>query len=149
MKNTAGLFRKSNEADGARRDGGVRARAMPRLTTADFAKMGLLLVLVAMLAGCGLGKGVRREQAQTFDGQTFRGTAKPVGDDRTQFVASVSQPGKSIDGAIKAAAYQGTKYCIRTYGTSDIDWSVGPDTPKDQLTITSDALMLTGQCRDR
>ena len=53
-----------------------------------------------------------------------------------------------IDGAIQAAEYQAVKHCIHLYGTSDIDWEVGPDTPKDQLSITSDSLTLSGRCKD-
>ncbi|WP_425070420.1 hypothetical protein [Sagittula sp. S175] len=145
MKNTAGLLRKTPTA---RRDALVKQRELPQITSADLLKLVLILAVAASLAGCGrLGKGAR-EQVQTFDGQVFRGSAKALDDGPAHFVASVREPAKSIDGAVQAATYQATKYCIETYGTSDIDWEVGPDTPKDQLAVTSESLSLTGRCRD-
>lgn len=105
----------------------------------------LLIAAMAVLAGCGASQ---RRQVQTFDGQTFRGSAKASGEDRQYFVASVRDPRKSIDGAIQAAEYQAVKHCINLYGTSDIDWEIGPETPKDQLSITGNSLTLTGRCKD-
>ncbi|AUC55109.1 hypothetical protein CDO87_18910 [Sagittula sp. P11] len=126
----------------------AKAARAPLVAPASLMRAGTILLLIAAmaaLAGCGNGQ---RRQVQTFDGQTFRANAKSAGDDRQYFVASVRDPGKSIDGAIQAAEYQAVKHCIHLYGTSDIDWEVGPDTPKDQLLITSDSLTLSGRCKD-
>lgn len=151
MKNTAGQFLRNRTT---RRDAQARvARAPLGLTAADLLKLVLLLALAAALSGCGMigkmGKGVR-QQAVTFEGVAFRGDAKPMGDKGgADFTATVRQPARSIDGAVQAAQYQGTKYCIENFGTSDIDWTVGPDTPKDQLAISNDTLSLSGRCRDQ
>jgi hypothetical protein len=109
----------------------------------------LLLCLLAALAGCGQqGQGIGRQQQTTFDGQVFRGNATADRDDRQRFVATVRTPSKSLEGAIEAAAHQGTRYCIETFGTSDIDWEIGPDTPPEEFSAEAPTLSLTGRCRD-
>ncbi len=109
----------------------------------------LVPCLLAALAGCGqMGQGLARQQQTTFDGQVFRGSATADREDRRRFVATVRDPSKSLEGAIEAAAYQGTRYCIQWYGTSDIDWEIGPDTPPEQFSAGAPTLSLTGRCRD-
>ncbi|MFW2586871.1 hypothetical protein [Sagittula sp. SSi028] len=112
-------------------------------------RIGLCVVLVASVAACGQAPNFGRTQTATFDGQSFRASAKGDKTDRTMFVATAHNPAKSLDGAVQAASYQAVKYCITTYGTSDIDWTVGPDTPPAQLPVSDQVLRLSGQCRDR
>ncbi len=125
----------------------------PRITPADMVRAGLLVTLLLALMGCGRlgigGGGGWRSQAQnTFDGHYFRGSARTNGDDRQAFVSTVSSPEKSVKGAIEAAAYYATKHCIETYGTSDIDWDVGPDRAPEDFGAVSGSLSLSGRCRD-
>lgn len=145
MKNGAQLQRRGTT--GLR--GASHAASVQRFDLSLVAKLGLVLILAAALVGCGkLGSGERR-QAQTFDGQTFSASAKNVDKaDRAAFVTTVRQPEKSLTGAVEAASYQAVKYCITTFGTSDIDWQVGPDTPAAQLPISDGSLTLAGRCRD-
>lgn len=115
-------------------------------------RTGVMLALVvgmaASLSGCGRLNGLRQNKGLTFDGQTFNASAKGTRGDVALFTSTVRQPQKSLDGAIEAATYQGVKYCINTFGTSDIRWSVGPDTPREQLVVAGDTLSLTGRCND-
>jgi hypothetical protein len=110
-------------------------------------KMVVLLCLGLAVAGCGdrfkIGK-----RGDTFDGQVFRGAAKSDRKDLQSFVATVRPVSASFDGAVQAAVHQGVKHCIEYYGTSDIDWTVGPDTPREALVIDNDSLTFTGTCRD-
>ncbi|MBV2360567.1 hypothetical protein KUH32_12335 [Thalassococcus sp. CAU 1522] len=110
----------------------------------------LLVALVASLAGCerlglGNGFGIGRDR-QAFDGQNYRGTARSERGDRKSFTASVRPVSASLEGAIQAAEYEGVKHCIKFYGTSEIAWAVGPDTPREQLPIEGDTLTFSGVC---
>jgi len=69
-------------------------------------------------------------------------------EDRHAFVATVRNPEKSVKGALEAAGHQGVRFCIETYGTSDIDWEVAPTSdPADFEGVTGE-LSLRGRCRD-
>lgn len=111
----------------------------------------VLTGLVAlMLSGCGLrdkfGFGANPE---VFDGVRFNSNVKAARGDRENFVATARPVSKSFNGAIEAARYEGIQHCIRFYGTSDIEWTVGPDTPREAMTVEKDTLVFTGRCLDR
>lgn len=97
------------------------------------------LVLLA-LAGCGGGN------AYQYGGMRFPGDAKGIKDNRKQFVATAGPVSASIDGARAAASYEAIKYCIDYLGSSDIRWTIGPDTPPSQLPIEKDKLTYRGEC---
>lgn len=82
-----------------------------------------------------------------FDGQYFRTKTSKANDDRAEFVAEIRDVAASIDGAREAGRYEGTKYCITNFGTSRIDWIIGPDTAPETLTITDNTLTFQGRCR--
>ncbi|MEN9062479.1 MULTISPECIES: hypothetical protein [Ponticoccus] len=107
-----------------------------------------LLLMVVSVAGCGrLGFG--QGSKPLFDGQRYNSTARAVArSDRQNFVATARPVAKSLEGAIAAAEYEGIRHCITFYGTSDIDWRVGPDTPRSSLPITKNTVTLRGSCRD-
>ena len=111
-----------------------------------------LVLVLATVAGCGrLGLGGKASsRLDVFDGQIYRGTARAESrSDRQAFAASVRPVSRSFDGAVLAAEYQGIRHCIRYFGTSDIDWIVGPDTPREALRVADDTLTFTGRCVDR
>ncbi|WP_047997007.1 hypothetical protein [Puniceibacterium sp. IMCC21224] len=87
-----------------------------------------------------------RANVHAFNGVNYRGKVSSTRADRQHFVATVSPVSKGLEGAIEAGRYEGTKHCIEFYGTSDIDWVVGPDTPQDQLRLDGDALTFQGAC---
>ena len=89
----------------------------------------------------------RNEDRLAFDGQLFRSSASHI--DRNQrdvFEVRVRPFSASAEGALEAGRYEGTQYCIERYGTSDIDWSVGPESDDAALVIDGDTLVLTGTC---
>jgi hypothetical protein len=81
-----------------------------------------------------------------FDGQYFKGRVSGSKEDRTQFVATVTPVAASLEGAREAARYEGTKYCIKNYGTSKIDWSSSPDAEEADLSIENGTLTVAGAC---
>ena len=102
--------------------------------------------LALVVDGCSFFGGGRTDN--TFDGFHFRGNASAPRDARQRFVASVGPVSRSMEGAIEAARYQGVQHCIRYFGTSDITWEVGPDTPRDALVTEGDRLTFVGTCQD-
>lgn len=103
--------------------------------------MVLAVALISAVLGCSRGESSRI----TFDGESFRASAKPLDrSDRAVFDVTVRQVSKSVEGAREAAAYEATRYCIRWFGLSDVAWQVGPDT--DPLPVANNTLTLRGRC---
>ena len=100
-----------------------------------------MIVLVALAAGC-----TARAERVAFDGQFFSAKARKVDGQYDVFTVTVGGVSKSLDGAREAGGYEGVKYCINTYGNSDIEWVVGPDTPPEQLRIEKDKFVFQGVC---
>ncbi len=106
----------------------------------------VMLGLVALsLSGCDRA-GLFRDNVPLFDGQRFRGSVKSERTNRQVFTVTINQVSKSAEGAVAAADYKAKQHCIQYYGTSDIDWTVGPDS--SPLPVSNDTLTLRGSCRD-
>ncbi len=104
----------------------------------------LLGLILMLLAGCG-----GRQEELAFDGQNFRANLSRSGGDRQEFSISVRPVSASFDGALQAGRYEATRYCIENYGTSDVDWVVGPDQQFGTYPIENDTLLLSGACEWR
>ncbi|NOD61789.1 MULTISPECIES: hypothetical protein [unclassified Ruegeria] len=106
----------------------------------------VVLALVSVSA-CGL---IRpSEDRLLFDGQAFRTKAKAVDKKKSpaDFTVVVKGVSASLDGAREAGRHEGTKFCVQNFGSSRIDWKVGPDTEPQQLTIADDQLTFAGTCK--
>ncbi len=103
---------------------------------------GLLTAIIglAVLAGC-----QDREDEISFDGQFYR-TSLSKGEARHEFTVSSRPVSASLLGARQAAEYEAFTYCINEYGSSDIDWVIGPDLPDESYAISDDTLTLQGAC---
>ena len=108
----------------------------PLITTVAMAS-----ALALAVSGC-----VKENRNIPFDGVVFKTKTKKVDDNLADFVAYVSPVSASLEGAREAGRYEGTKYCISNFGTSQIDWTVGPETEASKLIITEDTLTFQGQC---
>ncbi len=84
-----------------------------------------------------------------FDGKAFRAKAKPVDKKAspTEFTVVVNGVSASLDGAREAGRYEGIKFCIANFGSSRIDWKVGPDTEPQNLRVADDKLTFAGNCQ--
>lgn len=122
-------------------------------------RLGLILGLVLTLASCGVvrntagaigvgGSATNRTDVEE-DGVRFRARTTAEREDKRDFAATASPFAINPEGAVRAARYQATRYCILTYGGSDTEWVVGPDTPLDQLTIVDDTVTLEGRCTQK
>jgi hypothetical protein len=103
----------------------------------------LPLLCGATLAGCG-----NRQAEHAFDGQYFRARAAKVGGDVAQIEVSVRPVSVSFRGALEAGRYEATRYCVTTFGNSEIDWLVGPDQAPQSYVIDNDTLVLRGICEE-
>lgn len=81
-----------------------------------------------------------------FDGIYFKSKTSKFKDGQRDFTVSVFKASQSLEGAISAGEFEGTRYCIASYGTSRINWAIGPDTPRESLVLRDDTLTLQGQC---
>ncbi|MEO1464398.1 MAG: hypothetical protein AAFU82_19190 [Pseudomonadota bacterium] len=119
----------------------TRVIAAARSTSSTAFLWTALIVAALILTACGQ----RREQI-TFDGQAFRANLNRVDGLRDTFTIEVSPASASIEGAREAGRYESTVYCIDQYGTSDVEWVLGPDDPDEELQIENDRLILQGTC---
>lgn len=115
-----------------------------RKTGAKLALAGLCAGALVLAAGCEK----REDRLIPFDGVRFKAKAAAVDKKVTlaDFTSTVWGVSQTLEGARAAAGYEGTKYCIAQYGTSNIEWSVGPDTAPEHLTIIDDTLTFSGRC---
>lgn len=81
-----------------------------------------------------------------FDGQFYNASVRKVDRQLDVFTVTAKPVSKSLQGAREAGLYEGTSYCVRTYGSSDIVWTAGPDAAEGQLNIDKDTLTLQGRC---
>jgi len=98
---------------------------------------------LAVLAGCS-----DPTKLVLFDGQQFVGRLKADKDDKRNFVATSAPVSRSLEGAREAARFEGTSYCVRKYGRSDIEWSVSPEAEATELSIVDDVLTVQGRCAE-
>jgi hypothetical protein len=84
-----------------------------------------------------------------FDGEFFRTKVKKVDKQFDVFTVNIRDVSRSLEGAREAGRFAGVEYCVEKFGSSDIEWSVGPDTPTAQLRIVDDTLVFSGVCPQR
>lgn len=123
----------------------AQSKTAAKTQQAPFLVMGwglLFLAAAAMLAGC-----TKREDRVLFEGEYFRTKVSKADRDNPQdFVVQVPDISKNFEAAREAGRFEATRYCVQTFGTSDIVWTAGPDVDPDSLLIEKDRLTLTGSC---
>lgn len=102
-----------------------------------------LVGLTILGTGC-----TKKEDRMLFDGFYFKSRAAAV-ERKTSladFTVTVRDVSQSLEGARAAGGYEGTRYCIRNFGNSRIDWAVGPDTDPGLLSLADNTLVFRGTC---
>lgn len=110
----------------------------------------LLLSCLALVSGCSvirngtnaLSGGAR----QSFDGNQYRARLVKNDEAPQQFAVVVGDLDKGLAGAKEAGRYEATKYCLKNYSVSDVNWTVGPDMDDAALPIADGRLELRGEC---
>ncbi|WP_299558012.1 hypothetical protein [uncultured Sulfitobacter sp.] len=100
-----------------------------------------LAMSVAFLAGC-----TSAEDRIYFDGQYYNSKLRKIDGQIDVFTVSVAPVSRSLAGAVEAGEYEATVHCVNNYGSSDVIWTVGPDTPQTLLPIQNDTLLFQGRC---
>ncbi len=103
-----------------------------------------LIIALGVVSGCS----GRNKDGLAFHGVVFKTRTKAVDKkvSRADFTAIIYNAARSLDGAREAARYEGTKYCITNYGTSEVDWSIGPETEPARLSVSDGAITFRGRC---
>ena len=99
------------------------------------------LLGTALIAGC-----QNNKDRVAFDGKYFRAKVGKVDGQRDVITVTVRDVSQSLDGARAAGRFEAVSYCVKNFGSSDIAWTVGPDTPTPQLQIADNTLVLQGTC---
>lgn len=101
---------------------------------------------LGLVAGCG--STISNKERLSFHGIEFNTKAKATDKkvSRHDFTVTVKKATQSLDGAKAAGGYEGKKYCIDTFGSSDVAWTSGPDAENTQLYLDGDTLILQGTC---
>ncbi|MFK7879168.1 hypothetical protein [Roseobacter sp.] len=98
-----------------------------------------------LFLGCALAACSNEAEKIAFDGHFFKTDLDGL-DARHEFQVKASPVSASLLGAKEAARYAATVFCVNEYGSSAIEWVVGPDDPDETLPIANDTLTLQGAC---
>jgi len=122
-------------------------------------KILLLMTIAFCLSSCGVarnvgstlgvGKASSNRTTVENDGIRYRARASATREDRRNFIVTVSPVAQNPEGALEAGRYQATRYCLLTFGGSDTDWTIGPETPISEIPIEGKTLTLTGRCTQK
>lgn len=104
------------------------------------------IVIPVLMAVLALPACTDKKKLTPFDGHYFRTKVSKVDKNLFDFEVKIRDVSQSIEGARQAGEYAGISHCIRYYGSSDINWSVGPDTPAEELRVVDDTLIFRGVC---
>ncbi len=111
--------------------------------TRRFAKIISVLGCFFILLGCS-NPFELEENKVSFDGYKFSTKLNRDKVDDRSFSLVVKRANRSLSGAREAGRYEGTKFCIKNFGTSDIEWVLNPD--DNNVGLTGKVLQLSGRC---
>ena len=106
------------------------------------------VAIISCLALSVLGGCTDPKKQVLFDGMSFKGRLNADKEDKRSFIASAQPVSQGLEGAREAARFEGTTYCIRKYGRSEIDWVASPDADATALNIVEDTLTVKGRCAE-
>lgn len=121
-----------------------RTDRAPAAPAALAARAVLVVIAAAALAVAGCTK---KSDRMLFDGAYYPVKAR-VADkgERTRFTVSVRRAGQGLAGAREAGRHGGKQYCLEKFGTSEIEWTLGPDATDAALTGGGSGMVMKGKC---
>ena len=57
--------------------------------------------------------------------------------------------GVGVSDARESARFPATRYCLTTYGASDVDWAIDPDTGDWAFSRDGQEMIFSGRCTAR
>lgn len=112
--------------------------------------------LCLSLAGCGVfgdngPLGIGRmfgDGGASNAGLPYRASLKR-GEDTRNFTVTVVAGGVGVGEARESARYPATRYCIETFGASDMDWTLDPATGDWAFSRDGQDMIFAGRCTAR
>jgi hypothetical protein len=109
--------------------------------------MARLIPAALLVTGLALSACSRKEERVLFDGNYYPTKARAADKaDRKTFTVSVRRASRGLNGAKAAGAHAGKQYCLENFGTSEINWRVGPDAPEGTFDRSASSIALSGTC---
>ena len=71
------------------------------------------------------------------------------GDDPRNFVVTAQAGGVGVDAARESVRFPATRYCLETYGGSDVDWVMDPATGDWAFSREGQDMLFQGRCIKR
>lgn len=129
----------------------------PMTALRRLALLGCVLVLAGCSGGGGSGEGggllsrignigLFRDGGSNAGDPRFRTTLKTSRGNRADMVITVRPVSVGYEAAAEAGRFEATKHCIRNFGSSDVAWQVGPDTPPSAVQVVNDTVTFRGRC---
>lgn len=114
----------------------------------NITRLALLGLICAAVVVSGCNRKKNAANLIVYDGIEFQTKAEPIDKKVTlaDFYVRVEGAAISLDSARKAGRDRGYRYCIENYGTSDIEWTVGPESDPAQLQLVDGAVTFRGTC---
>ncbi len=107
---------------------------------------GLLIISLALaVASCGrLGIGNASKRAETENTLPFKAKLKK-GEER-DFAVTVANKGAGVAEVRESVRFEATKYCLLTFGGSDVEWTINPASKDWAFSQDGDSLTFNGRC---
>ncbi len=70
-------------------------------------------------------------------------------DDRRDFVVTVKAGGVGVDAVRESVRFPATRYCLKTYGGSEVEWLINPDTGDWSFAREGASMVFSGRCLAR
>ena len=91
-----------------------------------------------------------RGRLSVVDGVRFRSRITALSEDRRGFTAETRGATRNLALALEAGRLEAVRYCLTTFGGSDIDWTLSPDRPATEVRLSDrGSVVLAGRCVTR
>lgn len=117
----------------------------------------LIASLCVVLAGCGIFNGnsgplgigrIFGDGGASAAGLPYRAQLRR-GEDRRNFVVTARAGGVGVAAARESVRFPATRYCLETYGGSDVEWVIDPATGDWAFTRNGQDMLFQGRCTAR
>jgi hypothetical protein len=108
--------------------------------------MRALWIIAVLAAGLGLTACGKPGERVLFDGHYYPARLTKSGETREQFSVVVRNVAQGLEGAREAGRFEGTTYCVETFGDSAITWQPGYGPDDGQAITDNGSLVLRGSC---
>jgi hypothetical protein len=119
----------------------------------------IIMTVCAALSGCGtvggfsgfsgIGSKSAGKRAASENELPYKAKVTKSENDILDFSVSVANNGEGVEAVRESVRFEGTKYCLFTNGSSDINWTIDEATSDWAFVQDGDALIFNGRCVGR